>query len=249
MAATASNASLSKAAGISIMVGPVLLLLAGIFYPGGALIDPADQTDFEEALASLGANASLAHLTAIISSLGMLLYGYGFFTLFRLLQKRGSLSDVVLRFGIVTSMFGWGIFIVAMGMRHGAVHFMQRSEIASGAQAEAAVSLALACHAITVAMAFAFMTIFPVGSALTGIGLAPRFSAMNVFKLACYGLVVVGVAGLVNFHVAKHAPDISVDALLVSTNLILLIGSAFLFIIGMGLLQGRSELSAEDSSG
>ena len=250
MAATASNASsLSKTAGLAIMAGVVLLLLASIFYPGGAVIDPVDQTDFGAALGALGANASLGHLTAMVSAIGMLLYGYGFFTLLRLLRSQQNLSDAALRFGIAASMFGWGIFIIGMGMRHGAIHFMQRSAMETGAEAQALSDLALVCHAITVGLVLAFLAVYPVGSTLVGIGLAPRFSTMNIFKLASMGLVAVGAAGFINFLIVQHAPGVSVEVLLLSNNSILFIGSIFLFIIGLGLRQGRSELSAEDSPG
>ena len=250
MAATASNASsLSKTAGLAIMGGVVLLLVASIFYPGGAVIDPVDQTDFNAALGALGENASLGHLTTMVSTIGMLLYGYGFFTLFRLLQRQRSLGDVALRFGIVASMFGWGIYIIGMGMRHGAIHFMQRSAMETGTEAQAISDLALVCHTITIGLVLAFLATYPVASALVGIGLAPRFSTANIFKLASLGLVAVGAAGFINFLVVQHAPGISIETLLLSNNLILFIGSIFLFIIGLGLHRGRSELIAEDSPG
>ncbi len=249
MASTASNATLSKSAGLGIMVGIVLLLIGSVFYPGGLLIDPVDQTDFGAALGALSANASLAHFVTMVSAIGMLLYGYGFFTLLRQIRQQQTMSDLALRFGIVISMFGWGIFLLGMGMRHGVIHFLQRSAMESGADATALGDLALVCHAVTIGLILAFLITYPVGSSLLGISLAPRFSGMNVYKLASFGLVAVGLAGFINYLIVQHAASTSVEALLLSNNLTLFVGAIFLSIIGLGMYRGRSELNTEEPAG
>ena len=62
----------------------------------------------------------------MLAIFGMLPYCYSFLSLLRLARQQGF-ADSALRFGIITSMFGWGTFILAMGMRHFTVHLMQRS--------------------------------------------------------------------------------------------------------------------------
>ena len=70
---------------------------------------------------------------------------------------------------------------------------------------------------------------------------------MNVFKLASYGLVVIGALALVVFIIVQHSPGTDVETLLIINNILLLIGSFCLFAIGLGMYQGRSELVPEDS--
>ena len=69
---------------------------------------------------------------------------------------------------------------------------------------------------------------------------------MNVFKLASYGLVVIGALALVVFIIVQHSPGTDVETLL--NNILLLIGSFCLFAIGLGMYQRRSELVPQDSS-
>ena len=83
-----------------------------------------------------------------------------------------------------------------------------------------------------------------------GAGLAPRCRTMNAFKMAAYGLVLIGAAGLVNFVVAQHASGLDINALLVANNMLQMIGSLCLFAIGLGLYQGRRGFVPEaESSG
>ena len=116
------------------MVGIVLMLVASILHPGGLLIEPVDQTDIPAAIRVMADYASLAHLMTMLAIIGMLLYAYRFITLPRVPRQPG-LADSALRFGIVTSIFGWSIFIIAMGMRHFTIHLMQRSVDAGANQA------------------------------------------------------------------------------------------------------------------
>ena len=245
MAATSNATSLSKSAGLAIMAGIVLLLIGSILYPGGMLVDPVDQTDFGAALDALSANASLAHFVTMVSAIGMLLYAYGFFTLLRQIRQQQTMGDLALRFGVVISMFGWGIFILGMGMRHGVIHFLQRSEMESGADAAALGDLALVCHAVTIGLILAFLIVYPLGSSLLGMSLAPRFGSLNVYKLASFGLVLVGLAGFINYLIVQYAASTSVETLLISNNLTLSIGALFLAIIGLGMHRGVSELNPE----
>ena len=60
-------------------------------------------------------------------------------------------------------------------------------------------------------MHVAFLSVASVAATFLGLGLAARFGAMNVFKLAAYGMVLVGVVGLLNLGVAQHIHDIDLS--------------------------------------
>ena len=149
------------------MTGVILLLITSLLHPGGALIDPVDQTDFPSAITVMADYASLAHVLSMLGIIGMLLYGYSFLALFRVPRQAG-LADSALRFGIVTSLFGWGIFILAMGMRHFTIHLMQRSmDAAAAPETQAAFQvLALNVYTAMAGLILALVAIYPFSSGL-----------------------------------------------------------------------------------
>ena len=239
----------AKAAGLAIMAGMVLTLVASLLFPGGPIIDSVDQTDFPAAAAALAANPILAHAMTLLVIVGMLLYSYGFIELLRLRGQGAGLGVSILRFGIVASLFSWGVFIVGFGVRHSAIYLMQQGVNAGEGtelQAEFA-TLALSSHITMMGLLLAFMVVNPIGSALVGFGLAARFSSMNIYKLASYGLVVIGLAGFINMVLALLLSDPDVVLHLTVSQLLLLVGSVCLFVIGAGLYGGQSELVAEGS--
>ena len=238
------NAPATRMGGLALMVGIVLNVLASIIHPG-FVIDPVDQTDFVLAIQTMGNNASLAHMSTMMTAMGMLLHVYGFSTLLRLSRMPGW-GGSALRFGIVVSIFGWGIFIVAMGMRHLIIHLMQRAADAEPAIEAGLEGLALNTFAAMAGVVLTLIITYPFGSALSGLGLARRFTSGNIYRLASHGLVVVGIAGFVNFLIVQHAPGIDPASLLLINTVLLWIGSVSLFIIGWGMYQGQSELSSAD---
>ena len=233
------------------MTGWALALVASLFFPGAILIVPVDGTDFARAINVMADYASLAHATTFVTIVAMLLHGYGLLGLFRLPHRQGSLASPVLRFGIISSLFGWAIFIVGMGKGHMIVHLMQRAMDAGTSPEMAAEfeTLAIATYADMAGIMLAFLTIFPFGSSLVGLALAARFSGMNVYKIASYGLVVIGVGGLVNFLVVQHVPAVGITLLLQINNTLLLIGGVCLLLIGVGMYRGRTEFQPEESAG
>ena len=239
MAASTITSPATKGGGLALIVGTILIIIASLFQPG-LLIDPVDQIDFPEAIRALADSASLSHLVTMLTIIGMLLYIYFALTLLRLPQQHGAL-----RLGLFLSMFGWSLAIVGMGMRHMVIHLMQRS---AGAGAEQAALEALALN-VYVAMGGVLITVvalYPLASLLTGLGLAARFGAMSIFKLASYALVGMGVLAGINFLVFQHAADVDPIQLLVINNVLQWIGAISLFIIAVGMYKGQGELASEE---
>ena len=81
------------------------------------MINPVNQTDFPAAIAALGDQPSLGHVTTMLAVAGMLLQAYGLFALFRLGNGQRCLAGTALRTGVIASLFGWAIFVLAMGRR------------------------------------------------------------------------------------------------------------------------------------
>ena len=240
----------AKDGGLAIMAGMVLTLLASLFFPGGPIVDPVDQTDFPAAAAVLASNPSLAHAMTLLAIIGMLLYGYGFVALLRLRGQGAGFGASVLRFGILASLFSWSVFIVGFGVRHGGIYLIQQSVSAgegTALQAELA-GLAVSSHITMMGLLLAFMVVNPIGSALVGLGLAARFGSLNIYNLASYGLVLIGVGGFMNMVLALFLTDADVVLHLLVSQLFLFVGSLCLFVVGVGMYRGRSELVGENSA-
>ena len=232
MAPPTTSNPVTRQGGLALIVGVVLLVLASLLFPGG-VVDPVDQTDFSAALEAAAANASLAHLASMLSIIGMFLYGYAAFTWLRLAQQ--GAGGLCLRLGAYVSVFGWSLYVVAMGMRQFSVHLMQRGM----------EDLALGTYVSMAGIVIALVSVYPIGSILVGLGLSARFASMSVFKLASYGFVLLGVLAIVNFLVLQHVSGIEPRMLLTNDNAMQAFGSLCFVIIGVGMYRGRSELTSE----
>ncbi|MCY3932364.1 MAG: hypothetical protein OXH70_11650 [Acidobacteria bacterium] len=241
MAASTATNPVTRLGGLALIVGVILSVLASLIFPGGVM-DPVDQTDFSAALEAAAANASLAHLASMLSIMGMFLYGYAAFTWLRLAEE--GPGGLCLRLGACVSVFGWSLYVVAMGMRQFSVHLMQRG-MEPGADQAMFETLALNTYVSMAGIVIALVSVYPIGSILVGIGLSSRFGSVSVFKLASYGFVLVGVLAVINFLVLQHVSGIEPLVLLTNDNGLQAFGSLFLIIIGLGMYRGRAELTSE----
>ena len=232
MAPSTTSNPVTRQGGLALIVGVILLVLASLLFPGG-VVDPVDQTDFSAALEAAAANASLAHLASMLSIIGMFLYGYAAFTWLRLAQQ--GAGGLCLRLGAYVSVFGWSLYVVAMGMRQFSVHLMQRGM----------EDLALDTYVSMAGIVIALVSVYPIGSILVGLGLSARFGSMSIFKLASYGFVLLGVLAIINFLVLQHVSGIEPLVLLTNDNALQAFGSLIFVIIGIGMYRGRSELTSE----
>ena len=98
-------------------------------------------------------------------------------------------------------------------------------------------------------MHIAFLSVGSVASLFLGIGIASRFAAMNVYRLAAYGMVLVGVVGLLDLAVVQHIHAFDLNLLALISNIALSIGAICYFAFGLGMYLGRSEFAPDDASG
>ena len=241
----------TKYPGFALMVGVVLIFVGSLFLPGNSIINPVDQIDYPEAVDALRDSAVLAQWMTFITLISLLLMSFGLLALFPLASRQPGLGGRLLQFGIITSIIEWSVLIVASGMRHFSIHLTQRADLGNyGSLTEQAfMDAALAVHIDMLAVTLTFVVLFPLASILVGLGLAPRFGSMGVYKIASYLLVLVGLVGLLNFLISINSPDVGIDLLLYVNSVVLYIGGACLFIMGLGMYRGQPELSEQEASG
>ena len=251
MTSSDRTARLTRAAGMAFMVGVILTMIASVLYPGGFLIDYADQSDYAAAITALENNANLGHAVTTLSVVGMLLMAAGLLRLYTLPRVESVFSRPLLRFGIIVTMLEGSFVILGLGKRHLLIHLLQRGE-GVGNSPEMAMefeALALSAYADMVGAFLTFLVVFPFASFLVGLGLASRFEGMDIYKIASYGLVLVGIVGMALILVAMHITGLDLALLLNINNMNLLVGAVCLFIIGLGMYQGRRELAVEEDGG
>lgn len=238
-----SSNSGNKSAGLALMAGVVLSIPAFLFHPGGIFISPVDLNDFPATIAVLTDHASLTHVITMVMVLSLFLESYGFFALTRIRSRTGSLSGYALRFGVVGMLFSYGALALELGTRHMVVHITIHGVTgeAGVAPALALPDLALTIYVAGVAMHVTFLFVSALAAMLLGLGLAAHFATLNIYRIAGYGMALVGVAGLVNVVLVQHFHGVDFATVAIITNLVLLVGTAWLFIIGVGLYKGISE--------
>jgi len=190
---------------------------------------------------------------SFLTIVAMLLQIFGAVGLFHLAIGQGGLGGALLKFGAVVSIIEWSIIILATGMRHFVTHLLQRgANAADGSEIQIGFNnAALAVYVDMVGVFVAFIALFPIASALVGLGLVGRFPSMSVYKIAAYGLIVAGGAGLVNFLVAMYMSGPDPWAFLIVSNALLNIAALCLLVTGIGMYLSRVGLAeeAEDVEG
>lgn len=249
MAATSAGVSPgAKVSGLALAGGLIAMVIVSLLYPGGALVSPVDHNQFPDAVAVMTENDGLTHVLSMLTIVAMFTAAFGLLYLFRLQDDHASLGRLFLRFGLATTLFGWGVFIVANGMTHMVVH-VARNGVGGGPSEAELASLALAVYTVVAGVQFAFATIFPFASFFTGLGLAARLGGRDIYSGAAYGLTVVGVAGVFNVLFAQHLHNVDISLFAMFNAVILMIGAVFLVTIGVGMYRGRRGLVSEGASG
>ena len=238
-----SSSSGNKSAGLALMAGVVLSIPAFLFHPGGIFISPVDLNDFPATIAVLTDHASLTHIITMVLVLSVFLEAYGFFALTRIRSRAGSLSGYALRFGVIGMLFSYGALALEYGTRHMVIHITTHGVTGESgvAPALATPDLALTIYTAGIALHITFLFVSALAALLLGLGLAAHFATLNIYRIAGYGVALVGLAGLANVVLIQHFHGVDFALLAVVTNLVLLIGTIWLFIIGVGLYKGISE--------
>lgn len=245
------NASMSslvmtnKLAGKALILGVILLLVGILFTPGGAIIGTVDQTDFTKAVNALAEYSALSHTMSLLMIFGVLLFIFGVMPFFRLTGGQRTLAGMALWTGLIGMILAWTVFIMQTATNHMVVHVMEKG---IGAGQDAMVQdIALTVFSVGGALHIAFLSISCLASILLGLGLASRFAETNLFKLAAYGLVLVGVLLLLNLAVVQHFDNLDFSVLILISSGSLFLGLVCYFILGIALFQGREELLPNDT--
>ncbi|MCY4529689.1 MAG: hypothetical protein OXD46_11745 [Chloroflexi bacterium] len=234
----------NSTAGWSLIVAVVIGFVASLLTPGGLLIDPADSASFAEAAGVLGDNAELAQYVTLLFVISVVLYWFGLHSLHRAFSG-GSVMDRVSRFALNFFLVGYAFLIVELSIRHILTHILAHGVGSSSAEEQAMATTLFAAGA---GIHIAFLYATSIGSTIFGYALAGRSEGMSIFKLAALGLALTGLLSFVVLMIAEHVPAIDLHGVAVASNIVLFFGSFCIFIIGVGIKQGRREFVGDEDA-
>ena len=100
-----TSRTVDKLEALGMIVGPLLALSFFALEPGATFIDSADPSDHEAVVTALASNQFLAHLTALLVPIGLLLMVYGLAGVNRVIQVERT-ATALARLGILAMTVG-----------------------------------------------------------------------------------------------------------------------------------------------
>ncbi len=238
MTATAQN----KIGGLSLIIGTSLVVVMLSLTPSLGLIDYVDADDFIGMGRAIQDNVALTFFAAMLGVLGLVLQLYGVLVLRRVVLGEGA-NDTIARFGAMALGLGVVISLIDRTALYTATHTLEYG-IGAGTGPDQSQLLDLVSvillkfHAGLSLMGF---YAFLLGSIGLGVGLmtrirAPSHRAVAVLMVLSCLVSLVFVAVISPFH-GLAGSFFAMFALTV------MLGNAWLVMLGIGLYKGIPELS------
>lgn len=209
-----------------LVVGPILALAFFLLEPGALIFDPAEYGDAEATVRAMASNAVVAHLSALMVPLGLILMLYGLSGINRSIMG-DSMAPALSRLGILfmtVGVFGW---ILAAGLALALVG----TDLDSTREVEQAIAVYRVDSGIAIlssmAVASGFLTLNLGLWALLPPGLR---------RLAALAVAAVSLVCLVALIVGHSAPE---PAMITLARLCYFPWVAWTAALGIGFLQGR----------
>lgn len=189
--------TMNKLESLGLIVGPVLALLFFLFEPGGMIIDPAEIGDAEGAITALVSNQTMAHVSALVVPLSLVLMLYGLIGVNRVIQEEG-MAAALSRLGILCmaiGVFGW---ILTAGLTH----------ILAGTQigVEQALQRAMSAYIVDSGVTLIGGLIVAAGFIAFSLGLAAKFPP-GFNKTATLVITAVSVLAFIAFIIGLTGPS------------------------------------------
>ncbi|MDE2816668.1 MAG: hypothetical protein OXM03_11475 [Chloroflexota bacterium] len=182
----------STLGGLTLIVGPLLAIVFFILQPGGVLINSAEMDEAYATIYALSRYRTLANLTVIAISLGLIVSLYGQFVLLSGMQARAG-GAALAWFGFIFLAFGGFGWFVVQALNFGMAD--TQLEVAASVQSAVAVYTAETSIALLASLAIAFgFLLFSLG--LAGCGACNRVGAWIVAAVSLIALLslIIGIS-------------------------------------------------------
>ena len=241
MTATPQN----RIGGLLLITGTILTVGMQVLTPGLAVIDFVDADDFIGLGRAIQNNMELSFVTTMLGVLGLMLQLYGVLVLRRAVMGE-SADDTIARFGVMALGLGIIVSIIDRTVLYTATHTLEYGIGAGDGPDQAQLLDFISIILLKFQSGLNLMAFyaFLLGSIGLAVGFMTRFRAASVKAVA----VVMILSCLVSLvFVAVISPLYGLAGSFFTLFLAaVLLGNAWLVMLGVGLYQGRPEVSGAD---
>ena len=220
----------NQVSGLALMIGVLLVFVASAISTAAVAPDLIGETSSVEILEIMGDNAA-AHIAAgAITLVAIFLMAVGAGWLLRI-PREETTTDNLLRVGVFLMLVAWVFYAIEIGMQFIILEVATATGVGEDL-ADGVLDVLVTFHF------FGFVILGAVSSFLVGLGVAKRFDTHILFVIAGYGLLAKGVVEIANVLLSVGF-GVEIGFLLYISNALLLLGGVFLFVIGLGIYQGK----------
>ena len=231
----------NKLAGISLIAAPCLMIAAIILTPGGMVVAAARAGQIVAIIRAMEQYPTLAHLSANLGMIGVILAICGFCYIFRRHNNRTS-AGVLIQVGSLLIILALAGLAVGRGMTNLVVHILTAPAVTEIPQQQLYTSVGT-IEAVRGGFRVTAALILFAGSLALAVGLLPRFAG-GTQKILAMAATVVSVVAIVCFFVAQHGGSPSVFYRIVGVAGIPIM--LWYLVLGIALYQNSPAVTASE---
>ena len=193
--------SANKLAGLSLILGPCLMITAIILTPGGMVVASARAGQVVAVVRAMEQYPTLAHLSANLGMVGVILAIFGFWFVLRS-QNNRSVSDVLIQAGALVLILSLAGLAVGRGMTNLVVHILTSPAVTEFPQQQLYTGVGT-IEAVRGGFRVTSALVLFAGSLALAVGLAARFAG-GIHKTLAIAAIVLAIIAIVCFFLAQH---------------------------------------------
>ena len=238
MISTAQN----RIGGLLLIIGAILVVGTSLLTPGLALIDFVDAEDYIGLAQVVRENIALSFLTSMLGVLGLVLQLCGLSALRRVVMGEDA-TDTITRFGSLALGVGIVVSLVDRAAVYTAAHTLNYG-IGAGTgpdQTQLLDFVAVILLKMQGGLSLVGFYAFLLGSIGLGMGLMSRIRATS-YRVVAVLMMIFCLVSLVFLSVISPVYGLA-GSLFAVFALAVMLGNAWLVMLGMGLYKGMPELT------
>ena len=192
--------SANKLAGLSLILGPCLMIGAIILTPGGIFVASARAGEVIAVVRAMEQYPTLAHLSANLGVVGVVLGVWGFWYILRSQDNR-TIAGVLIQWGSLILILALAGLAIGRGMTNLVVHILTAPAVTEIPQQQLYAAVGT-IEAVRGGFRVTAALVLYVGSLALALGLVSRFGAFQ--KVLAIVAIVLSVVAVVSFFAAQH---------------------------------------------
>ena len=236
--------SANRLAGLSLILGPCLMIMAIILTPGGMVVAAARAGQVVAIVRAMEQYPTLAHLSANLGIVGVVLAIWGFWFVLRS-QNNRSVSDVLIQGGALVLILSLAGLALGRGMTNLVVHILTAPAVTEIPQQQLYTAVGT-IEAVRGGFRITSALVLFVGSLTLALALTARFAG-GIQKVLAIVAVILSLVAIVSFFAAQHGGSPAVFYRIVGVAGIPMM--LWYLILGIAVYRNAPELTASEEKG